>query len=42
MSKTEQTTKEQSKNNIAAFQQTNDKFFADVENYVLTLEQLNK
>ena len=39
MSKTEQTTKEQSKNNFTVFQQANDKYFADVENCVPRYQQ---
>ena len=39
MSKTEQITKEQSKNNFAVIQQANDKYFADVEKCVPRYQQ---
>ena len=39
MSKTEQITKEQSKNNFAVFQQSSNKYFADVESCVPRYQQ---
>ena len=39
MSKTEQISKEQTKDNFATFQQSNNKYFADVENSVQRYQQ---
>ncbi len=40
MSKTEQISKEQTKDNFAAFQQSSNKYFADVENSVQRYQQV--